>query len=92
MGRLLPAAELHRMRSAECKVQCSRLAILVLAFNLNSAIKRMMLGGEWVNRLLKAMLLRASTLTDEWSDTQRGPSFARRKGAPYDLLVKARWL
>ena len=66
-------------------------AIVVLAFNLNSAMKRLVLGGEWVSRRLKAVRFGIINLAGRVVRHARKLIIRLARGHPsYDLLVSAR--
>ena len=66
-------------------------AIAVLTFNLNSAMKRLVLGGEWVSRRLKAVRFGIINLAGRVVRHARRLIIRLARGHPsYDLLVGAR--
>ena len=66
-------------------------AITVLAFNLNSAVKRLVLGREWVSKRLKAVRFGVINLAGRVVRHARGLTIRLGRGHPsYELLVSAR--
>ena len=66
-------------------------AIAVLAFNLNSALKRLVLGGKWVSRRLKAVRFGLINLAGRVVYHARRLIIRVAPGHPsYDLLLSAR--
>ena len=64
---------------------------IALAFNLNSAMKRLVLGGEWVSRRLKAVRFGIINLAGRVVRPARKLIIRLARGHPsYDLLVSAR--
>ena len=65
-------------------------AITVLAFNLNSAVKRLVLGREWVSKRLKAVRFGVINLAGRVVRHARGLTIRLGRGHPsYELLVSA---
>ena len=66
-------------------------AIVVLTFNLNSAMKRLVLGGEWVSRRLKAVRFGVICIAGRVVRHARRLIIRLTKGHPsYELLLRAR--
>ena len=66
-------------------------AMAVLAFNLNSALKRLILGGQWVNKRLKAVRFALIALPRRVVRRARRLIIRLPRGHPsYELLVRAR--
>ncbi len=66
-------------------------AISVLAFNLNSAMKRLVLGGQWVGKRLKAVRFALIALPGRVVRHSRRLIIRLARGHPaYELLVRAR--
>ena len=66
-------------------------AIAVLAFNLNSAMKRLVLGGEWVSKRLKAVRFALIALPGRVVRHARRLIIRLARGHPsYELLLTAR--
>ena len=66
-------------------------AIAVLAFNLNSAMKRLVLGGQWVSRRLKGVRFALIALPGRVVRHARRLIIRLARGHPsYDLLLRAR--
>ena len=66
-------------------------AISVLAFNLNSAMKRLVLGGQWVGKRLKAVRLALIALPGRVMRHARRLIIRLARGHPsYELLLRAR--
>ena len=66
-------------------------AISVLAFNLNSAMKRLVLGGQWVGRRLKAVRFALIALPGRVMRHARRLIIRLARGhPPYELLLRAR--
>ena len=66
-------------------------AISVLAFNLNSAMKRLVLGGQWVGRRLKAVRFALIALPGRVMRHARRLIIRLARGHPsYELLLRAR--
>ena len=66
-------------------------AIAVLAFNLNSAMKWLVLGGQWVSKRLKAVRFGIINLAGRVVRNARKLIIRLARGHPsYDLLVSAR--
>ena len=66
-------------------------AISVLAFNLNSAMKRLVLGGQWVGKRLKAVHLALIALPGRVMRHARRLIIRLARGHPsYELLLRAR--
>ena len=66
-------------------------AITVLTFNLNSALKRLALGGEWVSKRMKAVRFGIISLPGRVVRHARRLVIRLARGHPsYDLLVSAR--
>ena len=66
-------------------------AIAVLAFNLNSAMKRLVLGGKWVSRRLKAVRFALIALPGRVVRRARRLIIRLPRGHPsYELLLRAR--
>jgi hypothetical protein len=66
-------------------------AIAVLAFNLNSAMKRLVLGKEWVNKRLKAVRFAFISLPGRVVRRSRTLIIRLTRGHPsYELLLRAR--
>ena len=67
-------------------------AIAVLAFNLNSALKRLALGGEWISRRLKAVRFGLINLAGRVVYHAGRLIIRLAHGHPsYGLVVRARW-
>ena len=65
-------------------------AIAVLAFNLSSAMKRLVLGGQWVSKRLKAVRFALIALPGRVMRHAR-KLIIRARGYPsYELLIRAR--
>ena len=66
-------------------------AISVLAFNLNSAMKRLVLGGQWVSRRLKTVRFALIALPGRviWHARRLTIRLARDHPS-YELLLRAR--
>ena len=63
----------------------------MLAFNLNSAMKRLVLGGQWVGRRLKAVRLALIALPGRVMRHARRLIIRLARGHPsYELLLRAR--
>ena len=66
-------------------------AIAVLAFNLNSAMKRLVLGGQWVGKRLKAVRFALIALPGRVVRHARRLIIRLARGHPsYELLLRAR--
>ena len=66
-------------------------AISVLAFNLNSAMKRLVLGGQWVAKRLKAVRFALIALPGRVMRHARRLIIRLARGHPsYELLLRAR--
>ena len=66
-------------------------AIAVLAFNLNSAMKRLVLGGEWASKRLKGVRFTLITLPGRVVRRARRLIIRLARGHPsYELLLRAR--
>ena len=66
-------------------------AIAVLAFNLNSAMKRLVLGGEWVSKRLKAVRFALIALPGRVVRHARRLIIRLARGHPsYELLLRVR--
>ena len=66
-------------------------AMAVLAFNPNSALKRLILGGQWVNKRLKAVRFALIALPRRVVRRARRLIIRLPRGHPsYELLVRAR--
>ena len=66
-------------------------SIAVLAFNLNSAMKRLVLGGQWVSRRLKAVRFSFIVLPGRVVRHARRLVIRLARGHPaYELLLRAR--
>ena len=66
-------------------------AISVLAFNLNFAMKRLVLGGQWVGKRLKAVRFSLIALPDRVMRHARRLIIRLARGHPsYELLLRAR--
>ena len=66
-------------------------AIAVLAFNLNSAMKRLVLGREWVSRRLKAVRFTLIALPGRVVRHARRLILRLARGHPsFELLLRAR--
>ena len=66
-------------------------AISVLAFNLNSAMKRLVLGGQWVGKRLKAVRFALIALPGRVVRHARRLIIRLARGHPsYELLLRAR--
>ena len=80
-----------RLPSGKFGANAAWWAIVVLAFNLNSAMKRLVLGGEWVSRRLKAVRFGIINLAGRVVRHARKLIIRLARGHPsYDLLVSAR--
>lgn len=65
--------------------------IMILAFNINEAMKRLVLGGEWVSRRLKGIRFWLINIPGRVYEHARGLVIRLAGGHPsYDLLVAAR--
>ena len=66
-------------------------AIAVLAFNLSSAMKRLVLGGQWVSKRLKAVRFALIALPGRVMRRARRLIIRLARGHPsYELLIRAR--
>ena len=66
-------------------------AIAVLSFNLNSAMKRLVLGGRWVSKRLKAVRFALIALPGRVARHARRLIIRLARGHPsYELLLRAR--
>ena len=66
-------------------------AIVVLAFNVNSAMKRLALGGQWASKRLKAVRFALITLPGRVVRHARRLIIRLARGHPsYELLLRAR--
>ncbi len=66
-------------------------AIVVLAFNLNSAMKRLVLGGQWVSKRLKAVRFNLIALAGRVIRHARRLIIRLARGHPsYELVLRAR--
>ena len=80
-----------RLPSGKFGANAAWWAIVVLAFNLNSAMKRLVLGGEWVSRRLKAVRFGVICIAGRVVRHARRLIIRLSRGHPtYDLLVSAR--
>ena len=80
-----------RLPSGKFGVNAAWWAIVVLAFNLNSAMKRLVLGGDWVSRRLKAVRFGVICIAGRVVRHARRLIIRLSRGHPtYDLLVSAR--
>ena len=80
-----------RLPSGQFGVNAAWWAIAVLAFNLNSALKQLALGGEWVSKRLKAVRFAIITLAGRVVRHARTLIIRLGRGHPsYALLVRAR--
>ncbi len=66
-------------------------AIMILAFNLNSAMKRLALGKEWINKRMKAIRFHFINLPGRITDHAREMFIRLARGHPSnDLIFQAR--
>ena len=80
-----------RMPSGKFGANAAWWAIAVLAFNLNSAMKWLVLGGQWVTKRLKAVRFALICLAGRVVRHARRLIIRLARGHPsYDLLVSAR--
>ena len=80
-----------RLPSGQFGANAAWWAIAVLAFNLNSALKHLALGGEWVSKRLKALRFGIITLAGRVVRHARTLIIRLGRGHPsYHLLLKAR--
>ncbi len=80
-----------RLPSGQFGVNAAWWAIAVLAFNLNSALKQLALGGEWVSKRLKALRFGLINLAGRVVRHARTLIIRLGRGHPsYALLVRAR--
>lgn len=80
-----------RLPSGKFGANAAWWAIVVLSFNLNSAMKRLVLGGEWVSKRLKAVRFGIINLAGRVVRHARRLIIRLARGHPsYDLLVSAR--
>ena len=79
-----------RLPSGKFGANAAWWTIVVLAFNLNSAMKRLVLGGEWVSRRLKAVRFGIINLAGRVIRHARRLIIRLARGHPsYDLLISA---
>ena len=79
------------MPSGKFGVNAAWWAIVVLAFNLNSAMKQLALGGKWVSKRLKAVRFEIICLPGRVVRHARQLIIRLARGHPsYELLVSAR--
>ena len=80
-----------RLPSGKFGANAAWWAIVVLAFNLNSAMKRLVLGGEWVSRRLKAVRFGVICIAGRVVRHARRLIIRLTKSHPsYELLLRAR--
>ena len=80
-----------RLPSGKFGANAAWWAIVVLAFNLNSAMKRLVLGGEWVSRRLKAVRFGVICIAGRVVRHARRLIIRLMRGHPaHELLVGAR--
>ncbi len=80
-----------RLPSGQFGANAAWWTITVLAFNLNSALKQLALGGEWVNKRLKALRFGLISLAGRVVRHARTLIIRLGRGHPsYALLVRAR--
>ncbi len=80
-----------RLPSGKFGVNAAWWAIVVLAFNLNSAMKQLVLGGEWVSKRLKAVRFGIICVAGRVVRHARSLIIRLARGHPaYELLVDAR--
>ena len=80
-----------RLPSGKFGANAAWWAIVVLAFNLNSAMERLVLGGEWVSRRLKAVRFGVICIAGRVVRHARRLIIRLARGHPtYDVLVSAR--
>ena len=80
-----------RLPSGKFGANAAWWAIVVLAFNLNSAMKRLVLGGDWVSRRLKAVRFGVICIAGRVVRHARRLIIRLTKGHPsYELLLRAR--
>lgn len=80
-----------RLPSGRFGVNAAWWAIGVLAFNLNSAMKRLVLGGEWASKRLKAVRFAIINLSGRVVQRARTLAIRLTSGHPsYELLLRAR--
>ena len=66
-------------------------AIMILAFNLNSAMKSLVLGGDWATRRLKALRFNLICLPGRIITHARELIIRVAKGHPsFEMLIQAR--
>ena len=80
-----------RLPSGKFGANAAWWAIVVLAFNLNSMMKRLVLGGEWVSRRLKAVRFGVICIAGRVVRHARRLIIRLARGHPaYELLLRAR--